>query len=765
MAKITVPQLGPQQGRAQIGINSIPGRSLATATISAGSALRSANVTSGILATQNAKEISTNRSLQIAQQELETKRELESLADSTNQQLLAEQDEFENRTIDAFRVGLTQKSMTRASERFRQEAGQRLSQEFDAFDNPTYADMPKDVKEIGEQILQDTLKEIDDPVAAQDFRLAFKEQLSQDIEDTAFDSRQKQLSWDKGQVIESVNQIIENGAKDSFNRVDVHAQKAVQALFAGFASGVLSEDELNEGSKSVVETLKSANLENVIDEDIAQASQLIGLDLKSTARELGIDPEQLGFFVGATKDEQAAGKLEGEDLDALGITEEAQSYLKEKVVAKAQDDYRQFQKAEHAQQQEVKRQQNELYQNLQARRKAGVLNQTDIVESKDKLTETQLINIQGDFLKAERDISKENNINADISTRILSGRSTNRFSNKEINEHYYDTIDAASQEEGRNLSLTEKATFASSYNRPVEAFAQELNVAILSGNTSQVEDGITAYIRLKDSSSALVSSKFTDEALILATNIKSRVSGGQTIENAIEGAKKEITLLKDKNTSGLVRAFNNSKDFKVVKSAFNDSFRDKVADSLDADVLSQDVVNLVRKTGLQLHLEGANYEDAYEGAIDKVSRSHGNTTVNGDEEFMAYPPGFFFPGVSDEKVREVFDAFTSETLPEGQYKLKSGDYTVGRTTKFDGKTVVVPQYAVVQEMKRPDGSIGFDIVKNADDSIMFWPQNLEGLHLTKEEKRQEASDEQSEVNERKKQRAQTLMSDSLLSRL
>lgn len=153
-----------------------------------------------------------------------------------------------------------------------------------------------------------------------------------------------------------------------------------------------------------------------------------------------------------------------------------------------------------------------------------------------------------------------------ISATMRAGDNLSRFTPKEISDHYNNVLDGAS----KPYTYAEKGALAASYHAPVEAFAKDVEMTILAGDSEKAAEAAQAYkaVQIKN---PLAVSGVSGQAAAIAADVETSLQStnispaqalkearervlkvGKEVYNAREAEFSKLETVKLENQRGLI---------------------------------------------------------------------------------------------------------------------------------------------------------------------------------------------------------------------
>ena len=626
----------------------------------------------------------------------------------------AEQKQF-TKDAEAAQVNAEYSSaLSKGTSDFIAQYDKRVSQVTDENGNPTFGTLPEDTQNIGDEVKQSILDTIPDLKTARRFSDGFDRFVLQKKTQAFNQSRQQQQGFLKAKFAENVDDLINTAVMSDPSSMNFFVSEINDSIVEAVRTGALSPEQgvrFKDESRSriVVEGMKEEIKNNPED-----ALKII--DGMSEALLKPDEKRKLLDFADAVKKDNVA-----EHQKAL----KAQYNTAQVTVANqfaGLNSAIQSGKAGLADVEEVKSNALEAI--------SSISNPDDL-----KKLETDILN---QSVKSQKAVVSANNkadvrqdTNEDVGNTILSGESLDLFTNKQVDRHYTDTIEALEKAKGEPLGLTEQSAIALKYKGPVKSFQHTLAESILNGDPGDAMQAVQSYNHFdshnKDGLRQL------DKKAEAVASVAGRLSliSGVDPQKAIQLARQRV------DTSPTFEAIQTREsDFKKSKFRELDEVRSFAEDTFDTLFTSEPEIGGASLAKLQKVIKDAwidtgNQDDAVALAEKRVTRNFGVTNINGTNEVVFLPVENFLQGADTESIR----GFVKEELGAdigGDVKLIS-DTLTGKI--FDRRGNRVPNYMIVET----DPDTGIDVPVFDEDSGQVLRFTLDAETISKFSKRRQES--------------------------
>jgi hypothetical protein len=614
----------------------------------------------------------------------------------TSQLIIREGERFFEESKAAHQNALYNNLMNEARLAFASGKMKREEQITDEDGNPSFMNLPRDVKSLGDAIQEEINGRVIDPEVANKFNIEWNSFVTSQQISSMKTARSQRTTYVRSSIDDGLSSILEAAQVDNLDNLPIYEGQANQLLDDFFVSGALSEEEYRELKQNYPQVLRKKMLQNEIEKDPIQINSMI---IEST-------PEE------------------------LGVTSEDKKQLEEQAKAKISSDKIEAEKAANAIEIEQKNQQALLAQEIDKRIEADAIREDEILKLEDRLDANTAAKLKRKAIQASEKRAKSRRINLEISTQLATGGDLSVYSDSQIDNHYKAAVETRELISGQPLSLSDQAEIAVTYNRPIKEFERDLESALQYGDLETAADAVGAYTYGRDRNSKAVHNVNKDHIAIATLAEQYIERSNLDPKEAVRRARETVL---DKNDP--VRKQRESEWKDIVKSGgafwFTGPYGDYRPDALEETMSSnldiesaflrrnpaiQDDIKIAYKDMVKdAYLRTGDMRVAEDIANDQIMKTHGITEINGEREFVYNPieRDFNEAGISTETVRNDLNNSLREVFGEdtdvSRYKIYADEKTRGFTTRFvhpetgDIMSREIQSYYVTQEIESPSG--------------------------------------------------------------
>jgi hypothetical protein len=660
---------------------------------------------------------------------------------------------LENSKKAAQSMALSQ-AMTRATETFSSGANDRQEMVTDEAGKPLYSTMSSDIKDLGDNVKNQILADIDDPEVAQKFDLEFSRFASNRVLHSQSIARRQQIDFTRSQLNSDLQNLTRQATQinpDQVGDYEVQASRRLQELTA---AGMISQQE----SQNLFSTFSGGVREEAY-RNLLQASARefvkahVGKDIKAESDLI------------RKKQEEAEQQLNEIPLEQLGIDTSQKARLLREIQAKYKDIKAEFdlirKKQEEAAAQQVKLAVLKADNGIAE----GTVGLAELEEIKDSLG-TDEFTREENFLRLEKKLIVQRralNKQAETNSKIFQDISNNarlegNYSDKEIDTAYKAAVESMSTPE-QPADLQVKLIAASPFKGRVESLQNELHgVALDSEDPKQVAVAIQGYHMLTTKRPEVLRNMNKQSDAILAYASDLVVNSSIPPEKAMERAREavlsidtprmqhradELKELK-KQTAKVTGELSDAGIQKIIQNNFaEEGFFDFLPFGGDGATIAEGVVARMRPILEDAYMQTGSIEAAKTLAIKHLKRDYGATSLNGGNHVMFSPPEQFYPNLSAEQLqasaREFVKAHVGKDIDTDNIIVSSDQYTRG--VFLEGGEAITYNVQYIDEEGIPR------IIHNDKGEVMRWvPSALDIVseEARKREERNKASKKQND---------------------
>jgi predicted chitinase len=628
----------------------------------------------------------------------------------------------------AHQTGMLANSMSKATLEFQEAQQQRISRLTDEHGNPTFTTLVDDIGNIGKGISDNISGKMLDPEVATRFKNDFSNYISNQQVLGLKKARNQQISFSRASLDTGLGTLLKQGGSDSPDNINLYEGQAIDLLNESLNAGFISPEEHASKRDDFLIAVREANLQNTITEDPAKAK----------------------------------GLLDNNTAEQLGVTTKSKAKLDKILDSKIRSDEIEAKKAKRALEKDAKDRQNLIAEDLEKRIEAGALREDELLQQEGNLSPKTFSKLKKKYIRDFRARNKEAIKMSAISEAITNEEDISQFTKKDITNHYSALVEAQGSLQGKPSSLQQKAAIAMSYKDTVVApLAKELDSSLLSGTKNEsLSDAVLAYTYLRDrKGETLESRELTKESVAIAEyaellNERANMTLSEGVfkarESILEGKKDPIKQERSKE-------FNKLDDFK------GEELFETAADNLPGaenlffinKKVDDDTALLYKKLVQEEYVRTGDIAAAKEIAGKQMGKSHGVSTINGEEEvYMFAPPEKFFPvGTTSEDIRNVLETdLTGAALPEGvnvdQVEVYSDFNTRGlfrtRINPETGEPEIreVISYGLEATYTTPEGTVvKLPLIDQETGELQRWEVDAKGVEPLLEERKQATIEE------------------------
>jgi len=556
--------------------------------------------------------------------------ELQKRQYSINQQISdtidSETQKIFNESKSAYQASTLMDKMNAATESFVRGKLNRYKTTVDDKGNYTYQSLPKDIENIGNTILQNTLKEINDPEVAQQFQLRFKGYISNQKISALQEATKQQMVVGLESLDKGLGTIINQASQDNIGQMNTYYNQGIQSLKDALVGGIISKPDYEQKAEQFRLILKDKVLRNAINVDRNTAAQA----LNKPATELGI-----------TEDEKAKYKK------LLDTT------LKSDQIA--------VKKAEELQAIDRSTEEASIIEDLTARMKADVLREDELLAFDGLISPNKFSQMKTEYVKQAKQREAERQHLAGLASRLREGDNLNNVSSGDIDNIYNHMLEQRAHITKSQPTLSEQAEIAALIPQPVREFATNLNTNVKQGSIKNATEILAAYTYIKDRNKPSLARNFDADATAVMEYTEMLVNkGGVSAEDALVQAREKVFNSSNELQRDLLKDFDTntewSEDFKLA------NIQETAASELGiktgiygfrsnniSQAIAYDYKNFVREGYRKL----GDIESAKNYAKQIMNRRYGKSKITGETQYMLNPPEKIWGEDKSEDLRNI----------------------------------------------------------------------------------------------------------------
>ena len=601
----------------------------------------------------------------------------------------------------AHQTGQLSNALSEATLEFQRSKTERESALVDSKGNPLFGTLSSDIGKLGTDIADRVARNITDTEVKNKFKQDFSRYVTNQQISSLNTARKQQIDYTRGSVQSGLDTLLTQGISDSVSNVGYYEIKGQELLDDALTSGAMSFQEYERESAKFSEALRVGSLQTVIESGSVEA----------------------------------ADELLSKSSEALGISKRDKDNLTRTLQGKKNALQRQAEAAEREAQNQLKVTQTLLYNDLDMRIETGELTEDELIREQPNLDPVAYQKLEHRFEQQVIKKQEEAQILNNISDTIANGESTSAYSVEDVNTHYSRVVSAVEENTGERATFQQKAQVAVMYNGKVPQFSEELNGNIMHASPEAAGDAVLAYTYVRDMGDGPISGRsFTQEARDMAEYVeflheKAAMPLSEAVSQArdrfrdstkqvVEERQVEFNKLPEFNSNNLLDTAREDLDLDGFLGFFDSGITDE-----SALTYKQLVRDAYTKTG---DLDGAK-----KIAKSSMNKTHGISTFNGNDVYMANPPEMLFPGVDMTRLRDQFNTEVSTMLPSAisdtsKVSIVSDNLTRGNfATLEDPETgnkvqVEIPSYAVTYPQKVNDVELVVPLVNPETGELVRW---------------------------------------------
>lgn len=600
----------------------------------------------------------------------------------------SESKQYFEETKRAHQSAVLSNLMNDATLEFMKQKQQRVNTVLDKNGNPTFTSLTQDVGKIGDTLAEKFTKGIQDIEVADMFRSKFKDFTVRQQVSSLGVARTQQIGFARASLDKGLEALNNQAISDDFSNIETYLGQGAEAINNALTTGVISPAERDRKLNEFMTVTKIGSYQNLISSNPAAAESVLS-----------------------------------ESSETLGISDSQHAKLIKSLEAKVTSDMIEAKKAQAVQDTLRLTRQAQLAQEVETAIETDSLREDELLRLEDQVDPEAFEKLKSKFVDSSIKHAKVRESQDQISSSIAAGRSVKDFSPAVVDKHYDSMVNDLHAQQGQAPSLQQKAQLVTAYKGKVRAFAKEINTSILSGSAEAAADAVSAYTFVRDrGSDALSGNSFTNDAQAVATMAETlNERGGVALTEAVTMAREAIVAGKDD-----IVLKQRNKEFNKLSAFKADNVRDSLADDVGAEgffggnkPVSDESVNTYVSFVRDMYQRTGDEDAARAAAADMMNRTHGLSTINGEETYMFSPPEKMFPELTATQLRESLMNDVAPLLPEGAdvngVKVVPDIQTRG---KFFGDKEIV-SYAVA--VPKDIGGVMVDMpLVGPDGSLIRW---------------------------------------------
>jgi len=559
----------------------------------------------------------------------------------------------------AYQTSVLQNKMVEATQRFLKGKQGREKQTVDANGNPTYQSLSSDISSIGDNILKDVRSTIIDPEVGRMFQAKFGEYVAQQKISSLKKGLSQQSEFAKYSLSKNLKELANQALIDETGMMDSYRQRGLEAIEQSFKAGVISFKEYDALSSNFKEQVIADRLMKSIQVNPEEAVAW----LSNTSTKLGI---------------QEATKL---DLDA-----KLKTRLHSLDIERA--------KAKEAAELDNLAQTANIISTIDSKIAAGNMTAEDLMIVRDKLAPSTYKQLASKFISVTADKEIENLQLKSLGQKIAEGEGISDASPKLVDSYFNRMVQQASDQLGRNVTLSEEAQLAASIPTEVKSFSNKLNYVTKYGTPQQAQEAIAAYSYIKDRNLGTLGKGFDSKSTAIMEHAQLLVEkGGVSPVEALQQSR-ELVLNKPEDIR-----IQNLKNFNKERSLQKGTaLTELAADNLPGaenmfgrNRISKEASDTFYEFLRDGYAELGNKDSAIKYAVQMMSQNYGISEVSGKKEYSYRPPEKIL-GMPAETIRKVLINEVKDIgilpvgIDEDKISLISDSYTSNSISMVDPKT-------------------------------------------------------------------------------
>ena len=522
-------------------------------------------------------------------------------------------------------------AMTDASEEFIRGKFERYKQTTDKDGNPTFSTLHTDIENIGKDVIQRHAEKITDPKTRERFaermgRMVSSHKLTAVKDGLKMQHRDALKNLDRG-----LGGVLQRAMGDDLDMVGTYENEGLDMLRDARATNLISEDEFQQKARELPILLRTSVLNQGINSDRGRVEAIL---------------------------QQPAAQI--------GITEDKRAHLQATVEAANKSDAVAIKQAEEQQKVDEATEEATLTDSLAAHAEAGTLRADELMSFKDKIAPASYERIRAQAIKTvDRDLKRKRE-NGQVAYDISNGRDIGKYTPKRIDQYFNASVKQTHDNLGRAPTLVEESQIAGSIPTPVEAFADKLGSKVKFGELQEAEDIIASYTYLRDRKKPALSVSFDSEAEQIVNHAAHLVERGATSPKiALRQAREKFMEPNNLRTEHLRSEFKNLSQFKPNR--LNTTVAKALTDGWfhGAPAVSPDAAATFKFFVASEYEKSGSAESAISYAKAQMDKTHGESALARDGEYMFMPPEKVFPSIDSTSLKSILESDVKSVIPEG----------------------------------------------------------------------------------------------------
>lgn len=325
-----------------------------------------------------------------------------------------------------------------------------------------------------------------------------------------------------------------------------------------------------------------------------------------------------------------------------------------------------------------------------------------------------------------------------INEIITTEGSLAQYTDKELNEHFSQSLAAFENKYQRPPTFAEKYQLVQGYKRPNKQFLNEVAHHLVSGDSQAVSEVLPVLnAATNDRQQAILFEGLDKNASAVLANAKVLYGTGVVSpQDAILRARENVFV---DTAVEQERAL----EFKAIEDFKMDNINETVMDMYDTSIFDdpdalQAGVGVTMQTLLRAaYLETGSKEGAIELVKQKYGRLYGQSQMSGNDTIMLLPPENLYPNIDPEWLKVDLIRTMAEHLPQGvssdELLIQSGAFTTANPNKPAYTVFYVGEDGLQKQLRDAEGEqLLWTPDKKYLDSVQFRQDKIDAVVATAE---------------------------------